>query len=220
MVRFAHTIPFAVVGLLLACGSGSRSAEAVVTEPEQEAAGAAAEEQTAIFAGGCFWCVEHAFDEVDGVLSTTSGYIGGRVADPSYKQVSAGGTGHAEAVEVNFDPASVSYDRLLYVFWRNVDPVAEGRQFCDVGDSYRAEIFYLDEEQRRLAEASKRELEASGRFDAPIAVAVTAASEFYPAEEYHQDYYQKNPIRYRFYRTGCGRDRRLHEVWGDEAGAH
>lgn len=218
MVRFIRTIPLAAAVLLLACGGGGRPAEAVTSEPAQESSPAV--EQTAIFAGGCFWCVEHAFDEVDGVTSTTSGYIGGRVADPSYKQVSAGGTGHAEAVKVVFDPSRVGYEELLYAFWRNVDPVARGRQFCDVGDQYRAEIFYLDDEQRRLAEASKRALETSGRFEQPIAVAVTAAGEFYPAEEYHQDYYQKNPIRYRFYRTGCGRDRRLQEVWGDEAGGH
>lgn len=220
MIRFVHTIPLAALVLLLACGSGGRPAEAVAAESVQEDATATAEEQVAIFAGGCFWCVEHAFDEVDGVQSTTSGYIGGRVADPSYKQVSAGDTGHAEAVKVVFDPSRVGYEELLYTFWRNVDPVARGRQFCDVGDQYRAEIFYLDDEQRRRAEASKQELEASSRFEQPIAVAVTAAGEFYPAEEYHQDYYQKNPIRYRFYRTGCGRDRRLQEVWGDEAGGH
>lgn len=218
MVRFTRTIPLAAAALLLACGGGGRPAEAVTSEPAQE--GSPAVEQTAIFAGGCFWCVEHAFDEVDGVTSTTSGYIGGHVAEPSYKQVSAGGTGHAEAVKVVFDPSRVGYEELLYAFWRNVDPVARGRQFCDVGDQYRAEIFYLGDEQRRLAEASKQALETSGRFEQPIAVAVTAAGEFYPAEEYHQDYYQKNPIRYRFYRTGCGRDRRLQEVWGDEAGGH
>lgn len=219
MIRFTSSVPLAAaVVLLLACGSGGGPAEAVAAEPAQ--GGAPADEQVAIFAGGCFWCVEHAFDEVDGVTSTTSGYIGGRAAEPSYKQVSAGGTGHAEAVKVVFDPSRVGYEELLYAFWRNVDPVARDRQFCDVGDQYRAEIFYLDDEQRRLAEASKRELEASGRFEQPIAVAVTAAGEFYPAEEYHQDYYQKNPVRYRFYRTGCGRDRRLQEVWGDEAGGH
>lgn len=219
MIRFTATIPLAAaVVLLLACGSGGGPAEAAAAEPAQ--GDVPAGEQVAIFAGGCFWCVEHAFDEVDGVQSTTSGYIGGRVADPSYKQVSAGGTGHAEAVKVVFDPSRVGYEELLHAFWRNVDPVARGRQFCDIGDQYRAEIFYLDDEQRRLAEASKQELEASGRFEQPIAVAVTAADEFYPAEEYHQDYYQKNPVRYRFYRTGCGRDRRLQEVWGDEAGGH
>lgn len=220
MIRIAHTIPLVAAALLLACGSGSRPVEAVAAQPAPGGGDTAAQKQAAIFAGGCFWCVEHAFDEVDGVQSTTSGYIGGRVADPTYKQVSAGGTGHAEAVKVVFDPSRVGYEELLYAFWRNVDPVARGRQFCDVGDQYRAEIFYLDDEQRRLAEASKQELEAAQRFEEPIAVAVTAATEFYPAEEYHQDYYQKNPIRYRFYRTGCGRDRRLQEVWGDEAGAH
>ncbi|MGH9382089.1 MAG: peptide-methionine (S)-S-oxide reductase MsrA [Thermoanaerobaculia bacterium] len=216
MSRFSLTLTLTTLALLAACGAGGQGGgAAAAAEPAS-----AAETAEAVFAGGCFWCVEHAFDEVDGVLSTTSGYIGGRVARPTYKQVSAGGTGHAEAVKVVFDPSRVSYEELLYAFWRNVDPLAEGRQFCDVGDQYRAEIFYLDDEQRRLAEASKRELEVSKRFDRPIAVAVTAATEFYPAEEYHQDYHQKNPIRYRFYRTGCGRDRRLQDVWGDEAGGH
>lgn len=215
MFRFTRTIPFAATVLLLTGGSGGPQAQAA-ERPSGEERGA--KTRTAIFAGGCFWCVEHAFDEVDGVVSTTSGFVGGDVASPSYEQVSAGGTGHAEAVKVVFDPSRVTYEDLLYTFWRNVDPVAEGRQFCDVGNQYRAEIFYLDAAQKRLAEASKRELAASNRFDRPIAVAVTAAGEFYAAEVYHQDYYSKNPIRYRFYRTGCGRDRRLREVWGDEAG--
>lgn len=218
MSRFFLTLTLTTLGLLAACGPGGQGGGVAAAQPA--GADKPAHTAAAVFAGGCFWCVEHAFDEVDGVLSTTSGYIGGRVANPTYEQVSAGGTGHAEAVKVVFDPARVSYEDLLYAFWRNVDPLAKGRQFCDVGDQYRAEIFYLDDEQRRLAAASKRELQASQRFDGPIAVAVTAATEFYAAEEYHQDYYQKNPIRYRFYRTGCGRDRRLQEVWGDEAGGH
>lgn len=176
---------------------------------------AAEKTAVAIFAGGCFWCMEPPYDKLPGVISTTSGYIGGRVANPTYQQVSAGRTGHTEAVQVRYDPSRVDYATLLEVFWRNIDPVAVDRQFCDVGSQYRSEIFYLDEEQRRLAEASKRRLEASGRFDRPIATEITPASTFYPAEGYHQDYYTKNPVRYRFYRWNCGRDARLQELWGE-----
>lgn len=185
-------------------------AQAARTDP----AASAGARSTAVFAGGCFWCVEEAFDKVPGVLETTSGYIGGSVASPTYEQVSKGGTGHAEAVRVVYDSTRVSYEQLLQVFWRNVDPVAKDRQFCDVGRQYRSAIFYRDEEQRRLAEASKRALEASGRFQQPIATEIVAATEFYPAEEYHQDYYQKNPLRYKFYKWNCGRAQRLEEVWG------
>jgi peptide-methionine (S)-S-oxide reductase len=158
--------------------------------------------------------MEGPFDELPGVLSTTSGFTGGTAPMPSYEQVSGGGTGHAEAVEVRYDPAQVSYERLLEVFWRNIDPLAVDRQFCDVGSQYRSAIFVHDAEQRRLAEASKRELEASGRFAEPIVTQIEDASTFTPAEDYHQDYYLKNPLRYRLYRTGCGRDRRLQELWG------
>ena len=168
----------------------------------------------AVFAGGCFWCMEPPYDKLPGVKSTTSGYIGGRVADPTYEQVSAGGTGHAEAVQVRYDPSQVSYAELLQVFWRNIDPVAVDRQFCDAGDQYRSAIFTVDEQQRRLAEASKRKLEASGRFERPIATEIVPATTFYPAEDYHQDYYEKNPIRYKYYRFSCGRDGRLEELWG------
>ncbi|HEX7037337.1 MAG TPA: peptide-methionine (S)-S-oxide reductase MsrA [Pseudomonadales bacterium] len=172
----------------------------------------------AIFAGGCFWCMEPPFDELDGVLSTTSGYIGGDLANPTYEQVSAGGTGHAEAVKIVYDPTRIDYRELLEVFWRNIDPLAKDRQFCDRGSQYRSAIFYLDERQRALAEASKRALEASGRFHEPIVTEITAAGTFYPAEEYHQDYYEKNPLRYKFYRYRCGRDQRLQEIWGEAAG--
>jgi peptide-methionine (S)-S-oxide reductase len=172
---------------------------------------------SAVFAGGCFWCMEHPFDELDGVVSTTSGYIGGHTPSPTYSQVSAGTTGHAEAVKVVYDPAKVGYGRLLEVFWRNVDPLDGGGQFCDRGDQYRTAIFYETEEQRQLAEGSKQELAASGRFDRPIVTPIVAAGEFFPAEDYHQNYYLVNPIRYKFYRHGCGRDKRLKEVWGDEA---
>jgi peptide-methionine (S)-S-oxide reductase len=164
------------------------------------------------FAGGCFWCVEADFDKVDGVISTTSGYTGGHAANPSYEQVSHGGTGHAEAVQIVYDPAKVSYKKLLDVFWHNIDPLAKDRQFCDHGDQYRSAIFYQDEEQRALAEASKAEVEK--RFEQPVATQIVPAGAFYKAEEYHQDYYKKNPIRYKFYRFNCGRDARLEELWG------
>ena len=172
----------------------------------------------ATFAGGCFWCMEPPFDEVKGVLSTTSGYTGGTVENPTYEQVSSGGTGHAEALRVEYDAAKVSYRELLDVFWRNVDPLAKNRQFCDVGEQYRSAIFYHDEEQRRLAEETKRAIEASGRFDRPVATEIVPAGEFWAAEDYHQDYYRKNPIRYKFYSFNCGRERRLRELWGERSG--
>ena len=170
----------------------------------------------ATFAGGCFWCMEPPYDELDGVLATTSGYTGGHKADPTYHEVSAGSTGHAEAVQITYDPSKVSYQELLEVFWRNVDPLDAGGQFCDRGDQYRTAIFVHDEEQRRLAEASKEALEESGRFDQPIVTAIEDAGPFYAAEEYHQDYYEKNPLQYKFYRWNCGRDARLAELWGDQ----
>ena len=177
----------------------------------------AAEKPTAIatFAGGCFWCMEHPFDELAGVISVTSGYTGGEKKNPSYEEVSSGATGHAESVRVVYDPARIGYEKLLRVFWRNIDPLAKDRQFCDSGSQYRSAIFYHDESQRRLAEESKRELERDPRFKGKIATEVTRATEFYPAEEYHQHYYRKNPLRYKFYRQGCGRDRRLKELWGE-----
>jgi peptide-methionine (S)-S-oxide reductase len=179
------------------------------------AASAQAPAPTAIatFAGGCFWCVEADFDKVPGVISTASGYTGGTVANPTYHQVSAGSTGHAEAVEIKFDPAKVSYQKLLDVFWHNHDPLAKDRQFCDSGSQYRAAIFYHDEEQRRLAEESKKAVQA--KF-APrqVQTEIVKAGPFYQAEDYHQDYYEKNPIRYKFYRFNCGRDQRLEELWG------
>ena len=194
------------------------AAAAQATLPRADAAdqGAPADDQTAtaIFAGGCFWCLESDFDKVPGVLSTTSGYTGGRLANPSYEQVSAGGTGHLEAVLVRFDPAQTSYARLLEAFWPNIDPLTATGQFCDVGSQYRSAIFYGDAEQKRLAEASKAALQDSGRFTTPIVTEILPAGAFYPAEEYHQNYYQKNPLRYHFYRTTCGRDARLEELWG------
>ncbi|TAL15506.1 peptide-methionine (S)-S-oxide reductase [bacterium] len=170
--------------------------------------------ETAIFAGGCFWCMEHPFDELDGVISVTSGYTGGRKVNPTYEEVSSGVTGHAEAVKVVYDPAKVSYQKLLDVFWKNIDPTVADRQFCDVGSQYRSAIFYSGEEQRKLAEESKTALDRSKILPSPVLTEITAASAFYPAEEYHQHYYRKNPLRYRFYRSGCGRDDRLRELWG------
>lgn len=213
--------PVATLGGLLmftamaACAqTGAPPSTERARSPTSAATPPAARNAVAIFAGGCFWCMEPPFDKLPGVKSTTSGYIGGRVANPSYEQVSAGGTGHAEAVQVVYDPAKVSYATLLGVFWRNIDPVAVDRQFCDAGDQYRSAIFTVGAGQQRQAEASKRALQASKRFAAPIATQVVAATTFYPAENYHQDYYRKNPVRYKFYRASCGRDKRLEQLWG------
>lgn len=173
----------------------------------------------ALFAGGCFWCMEHPFDELNGVISTTSGYTGGTAKNPSYEQVSSGRTGHAESVEVLYDPKKVSYEKLLDVFWHNIDPTVKDKQFCDVGTQYRSAIFYENEEQKRLAEASKAQVEKTKPFKGPVVTEITAATAFYPAEDYHQDFYKKSPIRYKFYRSGCGRDARLKELWGDKAGS-
>ncbi len=207
-MRRLHALPILLLAALLACRAAGSGEAAVASAP------AGANLVVATFAGGCFWCMEPPFDALAGVASTTSGYTGGAPVDPTYEEVSSGGTGHAEAVEVRYDPAEITYAELLEVFWRNIDPLASDRQFCDVGSQYRSAIFVHDEEQRRLAEESKRIHETSGRFDRPIATEIVRASVFYPAEEYHQDYYLKNPLRYKFYRTGCGRDRRLQELWG------
>ncbi|MGB5045401.1 MAG: peptide-methionine (S)-S-oxide reductase MsrA, partial [Nitrospira sp.] len=168
----------------------------------------------AYFAGGCFWCMEEVFEKVPGVISVTSGYMGGRVEHPSYEQVSAGGTGHAESVEVVYDPAKVSYTALLDAFWHNVDPVTPNAQFCDHGSQYRAVIFYQGDEEKRLAEESKDAIEQSGRLPGRIVTELTLASTFYPAEDYHQDFYKKNPVRYKFYKYNCGRAQRLEDLWG------
>ncbi len=174
--------------------------------------------ETAIFAGGCFWCVEADFDKVPGVISTTSGFAGGTVPNPTYEQVSEGGTGHAESVLVEYDPGKVSYKTLLDYFWHHVDPVDGGGQFCDRGNQYRTAIFYRNEEQKREAEASKAELEKSNVLGKPIKTEIAPGLAFYPAEEYHQDYYKKNPLKYKFYRYNCGRDQRIAELWGNTAG--
>jgi peptide-methionine (S)-S-oxide reductase len=167
----------------------------------------------ATFAGGCFWCVEADFDKVPGVISTTSGYIGGSVANPTYEQVSAKTTGHAEAVEIVFDPAKVSYEQLLEKFWRSIDPTTKDRQFCDAGSPYRTAIFTHGPQQAAAAQASKAALDKSKPFKEPVVTTIEAAGTFYPAEGYHQDYYKKNPVRYSYYRTSCGRDARLRELW-------
>ena len=168
----------------------------------------------ATFAGGCFWCMEQPFDKLDGVISTTSGYTSGTKANPTYQEVSAGGTGHTEAVQVEYDPKKVSFEKLLDVFWRNIDPTQKDGQFCDNGSQYRSGIYFHDAEQKRLAEASKAALEKSKPFKGAIVTEIVQATKFYPAEEYHQDYYLKNPIRYAYYRNGCGRDARLKALWG------
>ncbi len=174
--------------------------------------------EKATFAGGCFWCMEHPFDQLPGVVSVTSGYTGGSKKNPTYEEVSAGGTGHAESVQIVYDPAQVSYEKLLGIFWHNIDPTTKNRQFCDSGHQYRSAIFYHTEEQHRLALQSKAQLEKNKTFKEPVVTEIVQATEFYPAEEYHQQYYKKNPIRYKFYRFTCGRDQRLKELWGDAAG--
>ena len=171
--------------------------------------------QKAIFAAGCFWCTEAAFQDVPGVVSAVSGYTGGTVKNPTYEEVSSGRTGHAESVEVTFDPAKVSYERLLDIFWVNHDPTVTNRQFCDSGTQYRPAIFYLNEEQKRLAEASKAKWEKLKPFSQPILTQIVPAGQFWPAEQYHQDYYKKNPFQYSFYVSGCGRYARLDSLWGE-----
>nr|WP_085814232.1 peptide-methionine (S)-S-oxide reductase MsrA [Geoanaerobacter pelophilus] len=195
------------------CAAGPALA-AGATAPGGKGSQPAGHLEKATFAGGCFWCMEHPFDELPGVVSVTSGYTGGHKANPTYEEVSSGTTGHAESIQVLYDPAKIGYAKLLDVFWHNIDPLAKDRQFCDSGEQYRSAIFYQNEEQHRLALQSKKELEASKRFREPIATQIVPAGVFYPAEEYHQHYYKKNPIRYSYYRLSCGRDRRLKELWG------
>jgi len=178
------------------------------------AATANAETKTAIFAGGCFWCIEADFEKLSGVIAVESGYIGGKSPDPTYEQVSRGGTGYTEAVRVQYDTQQVSYEKLLDYFWRHIDPTVKNQQFCDVGSQYRTGIYFQNETEEKLARASKAALEKSGRF-ARIYTEIEAAGVFYSAEEYHQDYYKKNPIRYQYYRHGCGRDARVKSLWGD-----
>ncbi|MEO8742837.1 MAG: peptide-methionine (S)-S-oxide reductase MsrA [Lysobacteraceae bacterium] len=234
---YAFILMLPLLAILVACSaSNSGSANAAVPAAQATASSQAADasvaatapaQQTsptskpsgesaiAVFAGGCFWCMQPPFDKVPGVISTEAGYAGGKQLNPTYEQVSAGGTGHAEAVQVTYDPNKVSYHKLLDVFWHNIDPIAVNRQFCDSGDQYRSAIFPIGDEQRREAEASKRAIEADPRFKQPIATRIEPTAVFYPAEDYHQEYYKKNPVRYKYYRYGCGRDQRLNEIWGN-----
>ena len=197
-MRNFYSVPLSLAALLLSLGSHAGQEDSAV----------------AVFAGGCFWCTEADFDKLPGVLETTSGYIGGSIENPTYEEVSSGRSGHIEAVQVRFDPRQTSYAKLLEAFWPTIDPVNGNGQFCDNGPQYRSAIFYLDAEQQRLAEASKTALAASGRLQQPIATVIQAATTFYAAEDYHQDYHTKNPLRYSYYRHGCGRDQRLQELWG------
>lgn len=176
-------------------------------------AGAQADEATATFAGGCFWCTEADFEKLPGVVRVQSGYTAGQKANPTYEEVSAGTTGHTEAVKVTYDPSKVTYARLVEYFWHTIDPTVKDRQFCDVGNQYRSGIYWQNEEERKVAEESRAALIASGKFR-EVHTEIAKASAFYPAEEYHQDYYKKNPIRYGFYRYRCGRDDRLEQLWG------
>jgi peptide-methionine (S)-S-oxide reductase len=205
MKAFSHVV-LAAGPLLFALVAAS------VAAPESADDGATLEKAT--FAGGCFWCMEHPFDELPGVVSVTSGYTGGHTKNPTYEEVSSGSTGHAEAVQVVFDPKKVSYRKLLEVYWRNIDPTNPDGQFCDIGTQYRAAIFHHGEGQRKAAGESLAELEKDRPFREKIVTLIVPAAEFWPAEEYHQHYYRKNPLRYRFYRAGCGRDARLKQLWG------
>lgn len=172
-------------------------------------------QEKATFAGGCFWCMQPPFDKAQGVISTTVGYTGGHLVDPTYEQVSSGGTGHSEAIEILYDPSKITFPQLLEIFWVNIDPTVRNRQFCDVGDQYRSEIYFHNKEQQEFAMASKDSLITSGKLD-KVETQIIEASKFYPAEEYHQDYYKKNPIRYKFYRYNCGRDKRLAQLWDNK----
>jgi len=203
-----HTFKTLVTWLVFACGIGLGA--------QAHAAQAAAPAATAkaTFAGGCFWCMEEAYEAVPGVISAVSGYMGGKTKKPTYESISTGTTGHAEVVQVEYDPAKVSYARLLDVFWKNIDPTQRDGQFCDHGSQYRTAIYYHGEAQKKLAEASKAALEKNKPFKGDIVTEITAAPQFYRAEEYHQDFYKKNPTRYKIYRTGCGRDARLQALWG------
>lgn len=204
MIPIRHSVSIVVsLSLLgsLTLWSGSMDARAAVSAK-------------AYFAGGCFWCMEEAFEQVEGVVEVVSGYMGGTVANPRYEQVSGGSTGHAESVEVSYDPAKVSYQKLLDVFWRNVDPITPNAQFCDHGNQYRSAVFYGTDEEQRLSEESKAALERSKRLSAPIVTQLVKASVFYQAEDYHQDYYKKNPLRYKYYKFSCGRAQRLEALWG------
>ncbi|MCA9540074.1 MAG: peptide-methionine (S)-S-oxide reductase MsrA [Myxococcales bacterium] len=216
MRRLPLLLIFALAAPLVACRTASSQQAAPVGPPVQAdvPAGLAA----ATFAGGCFWCMEAPFDILEGVVSTTSGYTDGQLENPTYKQVSSGDTGHAEAIQVIFDPKKISYERLLDIFWHNIDPTQGDGQFCDHGNQYRTGIFFHDDAQKQAAEASKTKLAAEGKLPGAIVTQIRPATKFYPAEEYHQDFYKKNPAHYYRYRAGCGRDATLVRLWGESAG--
>ena len=228
MFRSKHILPVALIAGLFAFtvytvarpGGEPAPRSGEITQSGQSGqtgqagqSGQTSEFALATFAGGCFWCMEPPYDELDGVISTVAGYIGGARRNPPYGEGSTGRTGHTEAMEIRYDPSKITYQELLDVFWVNIDPTVDDRQFCDRGSQYRAGVFYHNAEQKALAEASKRKIIETGRFDR-VVTEITPASRFYRAEEYHQDYYIKNPLRYKFYRYNCGRDRRLEELWG------
>ena len=206
--RRTLSIVLLILTVLAACGQSRAQNTSVVSNERTEPVVG-----IATFAGGCFWCTEADFDKIPGVISTTSGYIGGTLINPTYEQVSAGKTGHVEAVQVRFDPAKTNFAKLLAAYWPTIDPLTPNRQFCDSGTQYRSVIFYHNADQRQQAEASKAALVSSGRFPQPIVTELLPATEFYPAEEYHQDFHIKNPIRYKYYRYRCGRDARLKQIW-------
>jgi peptide-methionine (S)-S-oxide reductase len=218
MIRRSILTFFGALGLVVLTSALANAQGGAPKSPANTVAPAAAVTGKAIFAGGCFWCVESDFDKVPGVLATTSGYTGGTTVNPTYAQVSSHSTGHAEAVEVVFDPAKVSYAQLVEHYWRTIDPTVKDQQFCDHGSPYRTAIFATDPDQLKIAQASRAALEKSKPFKEPIVTEILPATPFYVAEEYHQDYYRKNPVRYKFYRTSCGRDARLKQLWGEQAG--
>lgn len=207
-----RAIVISILAALIAAGSVD------MVHAADKKSGASTEKYAkATFAGGCFWCMEPPFEKLQGVISVTPGYTGGKKENPTYEEVSSGRTGHAEAVEVLYDPAQISYAKLLDVFWRNIDPTTRDRQFVDSGSQYRTAVFYHNEGQKRLAEETKMKLDRSGRFGKPIVTEIVPAGKFYPAEEYHQDYYKRNSTKYKFYRFNSGRDQYLKRIWGDEA---
>ena len=209
----------AAIALVFVAGRGAVQAQAPATDKGAAApARVPAKTEVATFAGGCFWCVESDFDKVEGVVATVSGFMGGKTPNPTYKQVTAGGTGHIEVVSITFDPAKVSYKKLVDHFWKTIDPYDAGGQFCDRGESYTTAIFAHSPEQRKIAEASKAEIEKSGPLKQPLATTVRDAGPFTAAEDYHQNFYVTNPVRYKFYRYGCGRDQKLEALWGKKAG--
>lgn len=210
---FAVLLLAAVFFMSASVGAAERPAPDAPFEPD-----VGADEGVAIFAGGCFWCMEQAFDEVDGVVSTTSGYTGGHLADPSYRDVTAETSGHVEALKVVYKTDEVDYDHLLDTFWHNIDPTDAGGQFCDRGDSYRSEIFYVNDAQKQAAKASRTALQNDPDAPSPIVTEIVAAKTFYPAEDYHQNYYQKNSLRYKFYKNSCRRTATLEKRWGEKAG--